>query len=119
MRALTVSAFRKNLKKHLDAVIDDQDIIVIPRDNGDGDGKGIVVMPLSQYNSQSATDRINASPANRSRLLEAIERLNDGEYTVIDPTTYEGRIRQDSTGGSGVLGAHQSSGSEEAAKAAA
>lgn len=88
MRALTVSAFRKNLKKHLDAVVDDREIIIIPRDNGDGDGEGVVVMPLSQYEVVSETDRIKMSPTNHKKLLAAIEQLNAGHYTVINPEDY-------------------------------
>lgn len=79
MRALTVSAFRKNLKKHLDAVIDDQDIIVIPRDNGDGDGEGIVVMPLSQYKPVSETDHLLATRANREALEESRAQARRGD----------------------------------------
>ena len=92
MRALTVSAFRKHLKRHLDAVVEDQEIIVIPRDNGDGDGEGVVVMPLSHYSRYSETDRINASPVNRERLLAAKDRLDRGEGVTMEPSDYDDRV---------------------------
>ncbi len=89
MRALTVSAFRQNLKKHLDAVIDDQDIIIIPRDKADGDGDGIVVMSLARYNAYSETDRINDSPENRKWLLESIAEIEREDIVSIDLRDYE------------------------------
>ncbi len=68
MNVTTISNFRKDSKKYFDQVIDDQDILLITRN----DGQTIVAMPLAQYTSKKETDYLLANEANRRHLEEGI-----------------------------------------------
>lgn len=74
MNVTTISKFRKNSKSYFDQVIDDQDTLLITRN----DGQTIVVMSLSQYNSQAETDHLNSTAANREHLRKSMESLKAG-----------------------------------------
>jgi antitoxin YefM len=80
MNVTTISDFRKSAKKYLDQMVDDQDILVIARSNG----QSIVAMPLDQYNSLSETDYLNSSQANRKHLEESIAQLRAGKLEEHD-----------------------------------
>jgi len=71
MNVTTISKFRKNSKRYFDQVIDDQDTLLITRN----DGQTVVVMSLSQYNSQAETDYLNSTAANREHLRKSMESL--------------------------------------------
>jgi len=45
MKTTNITDFRDNLKKHLDSIINDRDILIIPRKK-----EGIVIMTLDLYN---------------------------------------------------------------------
>ena len=47
MRTVSYTDLRANLKSYIDAVIDDYDTVVINR----GNGKGVVMISLDEYNS--------------------------------------------------------------------
>ena len=64
MNVTSISNFRKDAKAYFDQVIDDQDVLLITRN----DGQTVVVMTLDQYNSQVETDYLNSSPANQNIL---------------------------------------------------
>ncbi len=74
MNVTTISKFRKNSKSYFDQVIDDQDTLLITRN----DGQTVVVMSLSQFNSQAETDYLNSTKANREHLRKSIESLKAG-----------------------------------------
>ncbi|HVC36373.1 MAG TPA: type II toxin-antitoxin system prevent-host-death family antitoxin [Candidatus Dormibacteraeota bacterium] len=74
MNVTTISKFRKDAKNYFDQVIDDQDTLLITRN----DGQTVVVMSLSQYNSQAETDYLNSTAANREHLRKSIESLRAG-----------------------------------------
>jgi len=74
MNVTTISKFRKDSKKYFDQVIDDQDILLITRN----DGQTIVAMPLEQYNSKKETDYLLASPANAERLRRSYSAAQSG-----------------------------------------
>ena len=83
MNVTTISKFRKNSKSYFDQVIDDQDTLLITRN----DGQTVVVMSLSQYNSQVETDYLNSTKANREHLRKSIESLKAGrleEHELIE-----------------------------------
>jgi antitoxin YefM len=71
MNVTTISKFRKNSKTYFDQVIDDKDVLLITRN----DGQTVVVMTLDQYNSQVETDYLNSSAANRKHLEKSIASL--------------------------------------------
>lgn len=75
MNVTTISKFRKNSKSYFDKVIDDQDVLLITRN----DGKTVVVMTLDEYNSKVETDYLNSSVANRKYLEKSIASLRAGK----------------------------------------
>ena len=68
MNVTTISSFRKNAKSYFDQVIDDNDTLLITRN----DGQTVVVMTLDDYNSKLETDYLNSSEANRKHLEKSI-----------------------------------------------
>jgi antitoxin YefM len=71
MNVTSISKFRKAAKAYFDQVIDDKDVLLITRK----DGQTVVVMTLEQYNSKAETDYLNSSPANRKHLEASIVSL--------------------------------------------
>jgi antitoxin YefM len=83
MNVTTISKFRKDAKAYFDQVIDDKDVLLITRN----DGQTVVVMTLDQYNSQAETDYLNSSSANRKHLEKSMASLQAGkleEYNLIE-----------------------------------
>jgi len=76
MDVLNYTEFRRNLAKSLDKVNDDAEIVIVSRSKG----KNVVVMDLNEYNALTETLHISKSEANRKRLQEAIDEMNNGVY---------------------------------------
>ncbi len=74
MLTTTISDFRKNIKRYLDAVTENIETLVISR----GKGTGIVIISLEEYNSLTATQHELSSKKNEARLDSAIEKLKKG-----------------------------------------
>ena len=72
MKAVNYSELRQNLKANLDAVTDNEDLLIVQRPKG----KSIVMMSLAEYNSLQETLHLNKSKVNRQRLESAIENIN-------------------------------------------
>ncbi|MGD9555782.1 MAG: type II toxin-antitoxin system Phd/YefM family antitoxin [Mangrovibacterium sp.] len=72
MKAVNYSELRKNLKSNLDAVTDDQEMLVVHRPKG----KRIVMMSLDEFNALQEILHLNQSKKNRPRLENAIENIN-------------------------------------------
>ena len=66
MRTANYTDLRTNLKEYIDSVIDDYETVIINR----GNGKGVVMISLDEYNSLKETEYIMSSPA----TMEAIRR---------------------------------------------
>jgi len=75
MNVTSISKFRKDAKAYFDQVIDDKDVLLITRN----DGQTVVVMTLDQYNSHAETDYLNSSPANRKHLEKSMAALRAGK----------------------------------------
>ncbi len=83
MNVTSISKFRKDAKSYFDQVIDDKDVLLITRN----DGQTVVVMTLDQYNTQVETDYLNSSPANRKHLetsMTALQAGNVKKHDLID-----------------------------------
>jgi len=74
MLSTTISGFRKDIKRYLDAVTENSETLIINR----GKDTGVVVMSLEEYNSLSATQHELSSKTNEKRLDSAIEKLKKG-----------------------------------------
>jgi antitoxin YefM len=75
MNVTTISKFRKNSKSYFDQVIEDQDTLLITRN----DGQALVLMTLEDFNSKAETDYLNSSKANRERLERSIADAKAGK----------------------------------------
>jgi antitoxin YefM len=72
MKAVNYSELRQKLKSNLDAVTDNEELLVVHRPKG----KSIVMMSLSEYNSLLETLHLTRSEANRKRLAKAVKNIN-------------------------------------------
>jgi len=80
MNVTTISKFRKNAKNYFDQVMDDKDVLLITRN----DGQTVVVMTLDDYNSKVETDYLNSSLANRKHLEKSIADAQAGKLKQHD-----------------------------------
>ncbi len=80
MNVTSISKFRKNAKGYFDQVIDDRDVLLITR----SDGQTVVVMTLDEYNSKAETDYLNSSVANRKHLEKSVADARAGKVEQHD-----------------------------------
>jgi len=80
MQVVNYTEFQNNLAKCLNIVNDDGEIVMVSRSKG----KNVVVMSLDEYNSMKETLYITSTKANRQRLDEAIDEMNDGKFVKHD-----------------------------------
>jgi len=81
MKAVNYSELRQNLKSNLDAVTDNNDLLIVHRSKG----KSIVMMSLNEYSSIEETLHLLRSKENRQRLESAIENINSKTNLVNHP----------------------------------
>jgi antitoxin YefM len=72
MKAVNYSELRQKLKSNLDAVTDNDELLVVHRPKG----RSIIMMPLAEYNSLLETLHLTRSEANRKRLAKAVKDIN-------------------------------------------
>jgi antitoxin YefM len=77
MKIVNYSDFRNNLAENLNAVNEDQEIVVVSRTKG----KNVVVMDLDEYNSIIETLHLTGTEANRKRLQSALAEMKAGKFT--------------------------------------
>ncbi|MEF9993664.1 MAG: type II toxin-antitoxin system prevent-host-death family antitoxin [Acinetobacter sp.] len=75
MQVTTASEARANFKAVIDRTIDDADITIIHR----RDGENAVLMSESQYNSLIETLYLLSNPANARHLMQSIEQHKAGK----------------------------------------
>ena len=74
MRTANYTDLRANLKDYIDLVIDDYDTVVINR----GNGKGVVMISLDEYNSLKETQYIMSSPETMEAIRKGEEDIKNG-----------------------------------------
>jgi len=79
MKATSVSDFRTNMKRYLDAVIYDSDSVVINRGN-----TGAVLISLDEYNSIKGTEAILASEKMSRTIQTGLEDIAEGNVEEVD-----------------------------------
>ena len=75
MIAANFTEFRTNLKKFLDSVENNNEILIIKR----GSGKGAVMISLDEYNSIMETVHLLSSKANADWIYESVRQMKQGE----------------------------------------
>jgi len=73
MQVLNYTKLRNNLKAVIDSVSNDKDTVIVNR----GD-TNVVIVSLDEYNSWKETEYLMSTETNRSRLAEAVERVEKG-----------------------------------------
>lgn len=80
MRTANYTELRKNLKVHMDAVINDNDALVVDR----GNNTGIVMISLEEYNSMLETEYIMSSKAVLNDIQKSLSEIAEGKGVEID-----------------------------------
>ena len=75
MIAANYSEFRTQLKKFLDNVEENNEILIIKR----GSGKGTVMISLDEYNSIMETVHLLSSKPNADRIYESMQQMKEGK----------------------------------------
>ena len=76
METTTYSSFRAGLKRKLDKITDDHDILIVNRKGN----KDVVVMSLKDYNSMEETLYLLSSKNNAQKLRLGIEQLKNEKW---------------------------------------
>ncbi|MBQ8500707.1 MAG: type II toxin-antitoxin system Phd/YefM family antitoxin [Bacteroides sp.] len=79
MRTTTITDFRTNVKRYVEAAINDNEALLINRGN-----TAAVLISLDEYNSIKATESILMSSAIFSEVAEGIEQWKGGERIEVD-----------------------------------
>lgn len=75
MLAANFTEFRTGLKSYLDEVEENNETLIVKRSNG----KGSVVISLSEYNSIMETLHLLSSKKNAAHLYESIQQMKAGK----------------------------------------
>lgn len=74
MKTTSYTDLKANLKSYIDAVIDNYDTVVINR----GNGKGVVMISLDEYNSLKETEYLMSSPDTMKAIHKGEEDIKNG-----------------------------------------
>jgi antitoxin YefM len=80
MKTVTITDFRQKMKEHLDAIQEDQDILVLTGPKK----KDFVVLTLETFNAMEETAHLLSTSANIKRLMESIAQDRAGEATTCE-----------------------------------
>lgn len=83
MQVMTTTDLRRNLAAALDAVVDNEEELVVPRDGG----TAVVIIDLGTWNSMKETLHVLGNPEQTIQLMQSIQQLNAGqghEHELLD-----------------------------------
>lgn len=83
MRTANYTELRKNLKEHIDAVINDNDALVVDR----GNNTGIVMISLEEYNSIMETEYIMSNPKVLADIQQSLQEISEGKGIEVNLAT--------------------------------
>lgn len=75
MNVTSISDFRKDIKRYVDEVDQDQEPLIVTR----SDGVTVAVLPLRVYNSYTETDYLMSNPANAEHLRRSMAEARAGK----------------------------------------
>lgn len=75
MRTANYTDLRTNLKGYIDSVIDDCETVIVNR----GNGKGVVMISLDEYNSLKETEYLMSSTATMKAIRQGEEDIKNGD----------------------------------------
>lgn len=70
------------MKYYFDSVTDSLEVLIIPRNNDENDA--VVIMSIKEYNALKETEYLLSTKANRDRLEESMEQLNNSQTVKFD-----------------------------------
>lgn len=80
MRTANYSELRKNLKGHIDAIIANNDALVVDR----GNNTGIVMISLEEYNSIMETEYIMSNPMVLEDIKQSLQEISQGKGIEVE-----------------------------------
>ena len=83
MRTANYTELRKNLKEHIDAVIADNDALIVDR----GNNTGVVMISLEEYNSIKETEYIMSNPEVLSDIQQSLQEISEGKGIEVNLAT--------------------------------
>ncbi len=78
MRTANFTDLRSNLKGYIDSVIDDCDTVIINR----GNGTGVVMISLDEYNALKETEYLMSSPSTMKAIQKGEEDIAEGNCVI-------------------------------------
>ena len=81
MQAVSMTQLRSNMKKYLDDVSKSSDVIVVSRAS---EQEAVVILSMKEYNALQETGYLLSTAANRKRLQDSIQQLNQGKTKVFN-----------------------------------
>lgn len=76
MQAVSATQLRANMKKYLDQVTENSEVLVVSRS---ADDEAVVILSLQEFNALHETSRLLSSTQNRRRLQESISQIAAGK----------------------------------------
>jgi len=77
MEPVSFTEFRQNLARHLDAVAESGQPLVVTRQGGK---EAVVVMTVAEFEGWQETVHLLSSPANAVRLLRSVKDADEGTF---------------------------------------
>ena len=83
MRTANYTELRKNLKEHIDAVIADNDALIVDR----GNNTGVVMISLEEYNSIMETEYIMSNSEVLADIQQSLQEISEGKGIEVNLAT--------------------------------